>query len=240
MLPPETERVWQFLKDQPALSGFVLIGGSALALRIKHRISEDLDLAYPEMRLPRNRLESLLRVAAQSGLAFDHNDNEAAVWEFLQGAMELRDYQQDYLVNGRVKVSFFSPEPPLAKVISSRPEPVVRVASLAELFKTKCLVSACRSKTRDWLDLYVLMSQHGFSVADYESAFREAGIESQADIGLARLCSGNPQRDDEGYIHLLSDAPKLEEMTAFFRAGRDERERRAAAEAARQRKPGQC
>jgi len=114
---------------------------------------------------------------------------------------------------------------------------MVRVASLAELFKTKCLVSARRSKTRDWVDLYVLMSQHGFSVGDYESAFREAGIESQADIGLARLCSGTPQRDDEGYVHLLRDAPKLEEMTAFFRAARDERERQAAADGIRERKP---
>jgi hypothetical protein len=29
------------------LAGFVLIGGSALALHIHHRISEDLDFAWP-------------------------------------------------------------------------------------------------------------------------------------------------------------------------------------------------
>ena len=45
MLPPETEQVWHFLKQQPALAGFVLLGVSALALRIGHRLSEDLDLA---------------------------------------------------------------------------------------------------------------------------------------------------------------------------------------------------
>ena len=47
MLPVETERVWEFLKEQPALAGFVLIGGTALAPRIGHRRTEDLDLAYP-------------------------------------------------------------------------------------------------------------------------------------------------------------------------------------------------
>lgn len=238
MLPPETERVWQFLKNQPALAGFVLVGGSALALRIKHRISEDLDLAYPEIQLPRDRLDSLLRTAAQSGLEFEHNDNEAALQEFLQGGMELRDYQQDFLANRAVKLSFFAPEAPVLRVLNLPRESTVRIASLAELFKMKCLVSARRSKTRDWLDLYVLMSQHGFSVTDYESAFREAGVESEADIGLARMCGGNPQKDDEGYVHLLPNAPKLEVMTAFFCDQRQKRERDAAAEALRRRDKG--
>ena len=38
MLPRDTEQVWNFLKDQPALAGFVLVGGSALTLRIDHRV----------------------------------------------------------------------------------------------------------------------------------------------------------------------------------------------------------
>jgi len=32
LLPPATEKVWSFLKNQPALAGFVLVGGSALPL----------------------------------------------------------------------------------------------------------------------------------------------------------------------------------------------------------------
>jgi hypothetical protein len=45
MLKPDTEAVWQFLRRQPSLTGFVLMGGSALALRLGHRQSEDLDTA---------------------------------------------------------------------------------------------------------------------------------------------------------------------------------------------------
>lgn len=41
-LPPETARVWQRLESEPLLAGWYLIGGSALALRIGHRQSEDL------------------------------------------------------------------------------------------------------------------------------------------------------------------------------------------------------
>jgi hypothetical protein len=62
------------------------------------------------------------------------------------------------------------------------------------------------------------------------AAFREAGAESQCDIGLSRLCSGHPQRDDEGYHPLLQNPPTLEQMTEFFRQRRDQFEIEAAAE----------
>jgi hypothetical protein len=61
LLPPATEKVWNFLQEQPALAGFVLVGGSALALTIRHRVSEDLDLVFPDIRLPRQRLNALFR-----------------------------------------------------------------------------------------------------------------------------------------------------------------------------------
>ena len=106
-----------------------------------------------------------------------------------------------------------------------------------ELFRAKGLVSAQRSKTRDWLDLYLLLRGHGFTIADYAAAFREAGAASQCDIGLTRLCSGQPQRDDEGYRHLLENAPTLEQMTKFFRQQRDQFEIQAAEEKKRGSRP---
>jgi hypothetical protein len=140
-------------------------------------------------------------------------------------------------VNGAVKVSFFAPEEPLRKVLAARAEGAARVATLPELFKTKCLVSAQRSKTRDWLDLFLLMRDHGFSIRDYQASFEEAGVLSQCDLGLARLAGGVPQRDDEGYAHLLPDAPPLEVMKSFFTEQRDRLEVERAAEAAKRRKP---
>lgn len=234
MLPPATKEVWNYLKEQPALAGFVLAGGSALAINIRHRVSEDLDLIYPEVRLPRQRLDALCRQARGAGFDFQRNDDEAAAQEFTLSGMELHDYQQDFLVNGVVKVSFFAPDEALRKLLSGHSESKARVASLSELFKAKCLVSAVRSKTRDWLDLYLLMRDHGFSIHDYQAAFQEAGSTAQCDIGLVRLCSGIPQRDDEGYAHLLKNAPTLDEMKAFFVAQREKLEIETAAEAKRQ------
>jgi hypothetical protein len=121
----------------------------------------------------------------------------------------------------RLRVSFFVAEPPLARVLSSIRTGPVRIGTLPELFKAKSLVSAVRSKTRDWLDLYLLMRDHGFNLSDYRQAFIEGGIESQWETGLARLCSGQPQKDDEGYAHLLDAPPNPSDMAAFFRAERD-------------------
>ena len=239
MLPSETDRVWNFLQEQPVLAGFVLVGGSALALRIHHRRSEDLDLLLPEVTLPRARLEAFLRIAAEGGFDFQRNDNEAALLEFAQGGIELHDHQQDFLVNRSVKISFFTPDAAQAKVFSGHAEGRVRIATLTELFASKSLISASRSKSRDWLDLYLLMRDHGFSIRDYQAAFREAGVVSQCDIGLSRLCSGVPQRGDEGYHHLLANPPKLDEMTAFFSEQRNWLEVESAAEALRSRRdPG--
>jgi hypothetical protein len=233
LLPPATEKVWNFLREQPALAGFVLVGGSALSLLIRHRLSEDLDFVYPEVRLPRQKLEVLRRKAEESGFIFRPADDEAAVQEFADSALELHDYQQDFLVDDIVKVSFFAPDEPLRKILAGNPESKVRVAALPELFKAKCLVSAKRSKTRDWLDLFLLMRDHGFSIYDYRAAFDEAGCSAECDTGLARLCSGVPQRTDEGYAHLLSNPPSLEEMKAFFEAQRTRLEIDTAVEAKR-------
>jgi hypothetical protein len=59
-------------------------------------------------------------------------------------------------------------------------------------------------------------------MSHYQQAFREARLESQMDAGLSRLCSGVPQKNDEGYAHLLKDAPSLESIREFFIDRRNE------------------
>jgi nucleotidyltransferase AbiEii toxin of type IV toxin-antitoxin system len=238
LLPSKTEEVWNFLKTQPLLGGFVLIGGSALALRLRHRISEDLDFAWIGLTLPRRSLEQLVGLASRAGLNMQRKDDEAAVGEFVQGGLDLHDYQQDFVVNEAVKVSFFAADTPLEQVLREPAEPTARVATLPELFKAKALVSARRSKTRDWLDLYILLRDHGFTLHDYQDAFRQGGIDSQFETGLTRLCSGTAQRDDEGYRDLLPNLPTIAEMADYFRDLRDRFEIETAADARRKERPG--
>ncbi|HRI14662.1 MAG TPA: nucleotidyl transferase AbiEii/AbiGii toxin family protein [Verrucomicrobiota bacterium] len=221
MLPPETLRLWDFFHGESLLRGFVLIGGTALALHLRHRISEDLDFIHPGPRLPREPLLAAVRNGIQQGWKFEANDNPLAVDEFTLAGEDIHDFQQDFRVNGATRVTFFAPEQEILRVVATDPQAPMRVASVDELFKTKCLVTARRSKTRDWLDLYLLLRDHGYSLLDYRAAFLAAGIGSQYESGLQRMCHGIPQRNDEGYEHLLPSPPSLEQMRKFFQQQRD-------------------
>ncbi|HMO65629.1 MAG TPA: nucleotidyl transferase AbiEii/AbiGii toxin family protein, partial [Verrucomicrobiota bacterium] len=232
VLPPETERVWSFVREQPSLAGFVLVGGTALALHLGHRRSEDLDLVWTGIRLPRVGLDQFTRAAAEAGVPFTPHDDPAALEEFAFGGGDLRDHQQDFLAAGVVKVSFFTADAALARVLRPGVPTGVRVADLDELFKAKALVSASRSRTRDWLDLYLLLRSGRFSLRDFRSAFHEAGIPQACDTALGRLCGGVPSRGDEGFEHLLPDPPSLAQMSEFFRAERDALQIQLAQEAA--------
>jgi hypothetical protein len=89
----------------------------------------------------------------------------------------------------------------------------------------KALVTAKRSKTRDWFDLYVLMKDHGYSWKQFYEAFVRSGSEGQYDSAANRLSKANPSTSDEGYEALLPSPPTVDEMRAFFLQRRNAYER---------------
>jgi len=206
--------VWQALSVRPELDGFILVGGSALALHLNHRISEDLDFVWPQPRLPREALRQLTQPG--SDLAFDSRQDPRAEREASDCGFDLDDSSQNYFVNQLVKVTFFCPDAPERMILSQTPGSGLRIATLAEIFAMKALVSAKRSKARDWFDLYVLMKHHGFSWKDFYQAFVETESEGQYDYAAERLTRAHPSKSDEGYEALLPNPPTIEEMRAFF------------------------
>jgi len=91
-MPPATALLWELLKKHSALGGFYLIGGTALALRLNHRQSEDLDFAWPGLRLPKDRVASLVLDLNGEGWRLERCDSEESYDEFLIAGMELHDY----------------------------------------------------------------------------------------------------------------------------------------------------
>jgi hypothetical protein len=129
-------------------------------------------------------------------------------------------------VNG-VKVSFISPPAEIAGMVEPSDRPVVHVASLDELFRTKVLAAANRMASRDWLDLYVLITKYGFALKDFQAAFQSEAIRSPAaklSQAFQNLCRGITSASDPGYETLMTGAPSLAEMAAFFSIMRDEYE----------------
>jgi len=221
-------------EGHPRLKGFVLFGGTALTLRIGHRISEDLDFAFPAVRLPVDQIKLLVRMMRSEGISFVLNQNPLDEEDFLIAGLDLAQYQQNYLADDSVKVSFVAPEREVASVLRQHPDAPLRVATLDEIFCTKCLACADRNKSRDWFDLYVLMQDHGYTARDLYDTFVNADALPKYDIAAVRLRACKRQIGDEGYEQLIDTAPTDDAMAAFFAQRLDQLERDLAAEAFRE------
>ncbi|MFN9512348.1 MAG: nucleotidyl transferase AbiEii/AbiGii toxin family protein, partial [Akkermansiaceae bacterium] len=181
VMPANTARLFQEIRDSPLLGSFTLIGGTALSLHIGHRLSEDLDFITLLPKLPRAALKELERLLERSGHIITHQVNLDAYDDFQTAGLELADSQQDWMVDGAVKLTFFSAEPQHAKLLNQsqagiETEPLFKIASFQELCQLKATVTASRSKSRDWLDLYLLERDYQFGMADWKKAFDLAGL----------------------------------------------------------------
>ncbi len=235
-LPAETQRLWDRLRTEKLLHGAILVGGAALTLKIGHRISEDLDFAFPTLRLPRKRIEMLMDRLRQEKFKVERNDDPSAWDEFERDGMDLHDHQQDWLVNDCTKLSFFTLAADIAPFLPTASRKGPRVAEASEIFLLKSLLTADRSKSRDWLDLYVLMTEHGFTAADFANAFAKVGRRHGVDIGWKRLCSGSASPEDPGYESLMDRPPSRRKLKSYFIAERSKLERDLARQAAAARK----
>lgn len=174
-------------------SGFVLYGGTGLALRLGHRNSEDFDFFSNESFLPAE-LEHRI--------------------PFLKASQRLQS-SQNTLVSlvdrkGPVKVSFFGG---LGLKRVGDPEPTgdggVLIASLLDLGATKVKVVQDRAETKDYLDLHRLLDEGldlgqalGAALAVYGDVFNPL-------LSLKALCyfgDGDLRRLPEAVKSKLSEA----------------------------------
>ncbi len=216
MLRPDTQRLWDHLKDEPALAHFILVGGTALSMHLNHRVSEDLDFMSTKPRLAHQPIELAKRRALAAGFPFVANDNAMGVAEFEDTGLEYRDFQQDYIVAGAVKLTLVAPDPEVAIHLHAGYGDRPRIASLDEIFALKCMACADRSKSRDWLDLFVMLDGGLFQPMDIFRSFERANVPSKFDIAMMRLCSGRPGPADEGYEAMLPNPPSITQMKSYF------------------------
>ncbi len=222
VMPPATAALFAEIRENPLLTPFILIGGTALSLHIGHRISEDLDFITHLPKLPQAALKELERELTASRHQVTHVVHPEAYEDFQNAGLNLADSSQDWLVDGSVKLTFFVAEPQHANLLTETESERgrnngFRIAAFHELCHLKATVTAGRSKSRDWLDLFILERDHHFGMAEWKEAFDRAGLTPMHfEIALNRMCHGNPSYDDEGYLSLLETAPTVEEMQNKF------------------------
>lgn len=146
ILPPPQRSLWDELRQTPP--EFVLYGGTALALRLGHRHSEDFDFFSNSSFVPES-LRKRIR--------------------YLQGA-EVSQMEANTLTaivdrNGPVKVSFFGG---LALNRVYDPDPTednkIQVASLLDVAATKLSTIQQRAQARDYEDIAAILNA-GVSLA---------------------------------------------------------------------------
>jgi hypothetical protein len=160
VLPESQVRLWPELDAVPA--DFILYGGTALALRLGHRVSEDFDFFSSQGFDP----EKL-----RSRLPFFHDIDAADPGAWVHRKPDNLEAFVDR--GGPVKVAFFGGLNTLGRVedparaAGSR----VRVASLVDLAGMKMRVIQVRGSWKDYVDVHALVS-HGVDLPTALAAAR--------------------------------------------------------------------
>jgi hypothetical protein len=145
-LPPNSRQLLARLTEAPtnALDGWVLAGGTGLALHLGHRLSVDFDL----FRTQGMDKECLHRALAAAG----------TVETLLETAGSLT------VLAAGVKLSFFQVPDPF--LFAPTPYRAVAVADVRDIALMKLVAIANRGSRKDFIDLYTIL-RSGMILPDY-------------------------------------------------------------------------
>jgi len=192
ILPPPQRRLWGELSQVPR--EFVLYGGTALALRLGHRISVDFDF-FGSKPVDPSAIEK--NVGFLSGAKVPRRDRNTLT------AIVDRD--------GPVLVSFFG-VPGLRRLAAPSvvEENGLQIASLLDLAGTKASVVQMRAEAKDYLDLDALMRLGKIDLATAVSAAEKIyGSTFNPEITLKAL-----SYFDDGNLRDLPESTKWRLATA--------------------------
>lgn len=169
LLPAATASVLLALADEPALQGFCLVGGTALALQARHRRSLDVDLLCFSETLDKNGLYRAMRARGAALIT-----PQSAISAAKINGTDLLARVQDYALDG-VKVQCFTDPSGQRYVpgVQSVPGWQFGLMDLPMLFAMKSALLLKRSKSRDYFDL-MWFCQHGRTLADIVAAAQAA------------------------------------------------------------------
>ena len=137
LLPKTKKLLLKIIEKSGFLDKYVLVGGSALAMHLCHRKSEDLDFFTYENSFDKKEIYDLLKNFEQKEILNETNE------------------QIDLLLDG-VKVTFFN-----ANWSFLKPSKIDKfnLASLESIAAMKVNVLFLRAKFRDYYDLYFLVKK---------------------------------------------------------------------------------
>lgn len=147
-LPPPQRDLWPRLGEVP--EGFVLYGGTALALHLGHRQSEDFDFFSSEPFDPQRLFNSLSLLKG------------AAIEQTAANTLSVA------LPDNHVRLSFFGGLAPGMRAVFEAvlADNGVSVASVGDVFGCKCAAVQSRATFKDYFDLAAILEQTDWTLAD--------------------------------------------------------------------------
>lgn len=193
VLKLEQKKVFKKLKHLPE---FYLVGGTALALQIGHRISEDFDL-FINQDLSENLRKKIRRV-----------------FEGFRIEISLRHSEQINISVDGVKMNFVKYRYPLIfKLVKSEG---VKIASVSEIALMKAFASGGRASPKDYVDLYFILKKRLISLENIiDSCQKKYKEEFNSRLFLEQLT----HLEDIGEtkkIEFLKEKVTKKEMQKFF------------------------
>jgi hypothetical protein len=235
-LPDATRRVFEHLSANALLQDFTLIGGTALALQIGHRRSEDLDFWLASESMDKGAVSAIVRIAQDAGFEAELVTPHQQIVTAKINGCDLLAYAQDYVIEG-VKITFFARADVAYRYFNTLPRVASAGASfhiMSEegLFAMKSHVVHQRIRSRDLYDLKTFL-QRGKTLADILRVARTADPACSPEYAKSVLVGDVPlDKEDEGFS-TVGVAESIEDVYAFFKAAVNEYEQGIAEETAK-------
>lgn len=231
-LPAATRRVFDCLAQIRSLDEFTLIGGTALALQIGHRRSENLDFWLPGNCLDKGVVSTAVRSAQEAGFQATLAIPSHQIVRAKINGIDLLAHAQDYVIDG-VKVTFFARYDVAYQYFDAcarlnNTQTSFRIMSEAGLFAMKAHVIHQRVRSRDLFDLKTFMMR-GKQLRDILQAASRADPACSQEYAKSVLSGYIPlDKEDEGFDSIgLTET--MQDITLFFKGAIDEYEQTIAA-----------
>lgn len=191
-----TRKAAPLFKKIDRFRGFYLVGGTALALHIGHRVSVDLDL-FSKAPLPARLLADIKRIFHGASIAVTYR---------APGQLSLT-------VNG-VKMTFFEYEyPVIDALVTWRGTPLTSILEIAAM---KAYAIGKRISYKDYVDWYFLLQERHVRLADVIAhAKKKFGGDFNDRLFLGQLVSLEDVTTQK--IDFLRDAVSRETILRFLK-----------------------
>ncbi len=207
-LAPNTLRVFDKVSALESIKGYVLVGGTGIALQINHRLSEDLDFCRWVQKTNVNNAVSVKEIEAELKKSFENVNTNHLSFD-----------QVDFRIDG-VKLTFFNE----VSLVCPQFSPINYTDNILGIplllhgsMKVKTLFE--RITYRDHYDLFVLLSEKHLSLDELIIAAIQYQPRLKKAMIIKRLSVWEQIKEDPVFTHL---SPRYtvspEEIGHFFLA----------------------